>query len=576
MKLLTEIGLFAGLSDAAKAEVECRSELRTYSKGEIVLRRGELGRYFYAITKGTVSVHPASDEHDVAILLGPGEIFGEMALLSNSPVSATVVAGRDSEIYAIANRTFDMLFANEPSFREGITNLLAERLRRRTSTKNSAPTCALIGLPTYSSSLARVLVRGVDYYARVIDFHSGPATAERDVEAIGGDIESWRSSAREGEVCVAVVPTAWIGALRTHMRPGDALLLVEAGSSPPELPGLDDWDLMNIATVRVGTGAHRSTRSDEMWSFRLDDGEIATAESAPEWSRTATPVLDSVVRWVTRRSVGIALGAGAARGFAHIGVLGVLESAGVPIDCLSGSSIGGIVALLYSKSGSADGAFELARTYLGSNRKIRDPCIFPRSSLFRGLKVRRSSERVGAGLHLAELTRPVFVVATDLLKGDRVVIDRGLLATAALATSAIPGVFPPINAGSTWVVDGGIVSRVPVDLLERRRCGLKIAVNVRFDPKAENADLGRDLERAMNMPFGLVRVIARSLDLAGSRHGATDVQGADIIIAPLTHPLPGADFGAISAMVAAGKAEAERVLPGVLTAVDEILRPRKR
>ena len=80
----------------------------------------------------------------------------------------------------------------------------------------------------------------------------------------------------------------------------------------------------------------------------------------------------------------------------------------------------------------------------------------------------------------------------------------------------------------------------------------------------------------MNMPFGLVRVIARSLDLAGSRHGATDVQGADIIIAPLTHPLPGADFGAISAMVAAGKAEAERVLPGVLTAVDEILRPRKR
>ena len=96
-------------------------------------------------------------------------------------------------------------------------------------------------------------MRGVDYYARVIDFHSGPATAERDVEAIGGDIESWRSSAREGEVCVAVVPTAWIGALRTHMRPGDALLLVEAGSSPPELPGLDDWDLMNIATVRVGS-----------------------------------------------------------------------------------------------------------------------------------------------------------------------------------------------------------------------------------------------------------------------------------------------------------------------------------
>ncbi len=471
MKLLTEIGLFAGLSHAAKAELECTSELRTYSKGEIVLRRGELGRYFYAITKGTVSIHPASDQHDVAIILGPGEVFGEMALLSNSPVSATVTAGRDSEIYAIANRTFDKLFANEPSFREGITNLLAERLRRRTSTKNRAPTCALIGLPTYSSSLAGLLVRGVDYYARVIEFHSSLATAERDLEALGGDIESWRSSAREGEVCMAAVPTARIGALRAHMRPGDALLLVEDGTSPSELPGVNDWDLMDIATARIGADVHRSTRSDEMWPFRLDDAEIAAAELAPEWNRTATPVLDSIVRWITRRTVGIALGAGAARGFAHIGVLAVLESAGVPIDCLSGSSIGGIIALLYSKTGSADGAFELARTYLGSNQLIRDPTIFPRSSLFRGLKVRRSSERMGAGLHLAALTRPVFVVAADLISGDRVVIDRGPLATAALATAAIPGVFPPIDTGSAWVVDGGVVSRVPVDLLNGDAAG---------------------------------------------------------------------------------------------------------
>ena len=360
------------------------------------------------------------------------------------------------------------------------------------------------------------------------------------------------------------------------MRHGDALLLVEDGTSTSELAGLNDWDFANIATVRIGTGARRSTRSDEIWPFRLDKSEIATAELAPEWNRTATPVLDSIVRWIARRSVGIALGTGAARGFAHIGVLGVLESAGVPIDCLSGSSIGGLVALLYAKTGSADSVLELSHTYMGSNQKIRDFSIFPRSSLFRGLKVRRSAERIAAGQHLADLTRPVFVVATDLLRGDRVIIDRGPLATAALATSAIPGVFPPIEAGSAWVVDGGIVNRIPVDLLERRRCGLKIAVNVRSDPAAENAGLMRDLKRTMSMPFGLVRVIARSLDIVSLRYTATDVQGADIVITPLTHPLPGTNFGAISSMVAVGKAEADRVLPDVLTAVDEVLRPRRR
>jgi predicted acylesterase/phospholipase RssA/CRP-like cAMP-binding protein len=576
MNLLTGIALFSGLSNAAKAELEYTSELRAYRKDEVVLRRGELGRFFFAITKGAVSVHPVSDQHDFSIILGPGEIFGEMALLSNSPVSATVIAERDSEIYAITNQTFDKLFANEPSFRDGIANLLAERLRRRTSAKERAPTCALIGMPVYSSSLANVLVRGVDYYARVIDVHGGLSPANRDVEAVGGDIESWRSSAREGEVCMAAVPTAWIGALRSHMRPGDALLLVDDGTSPFDLAGLNDWDFTNIATVKIGADARRSTRSDEMWPFRLDDAEIATAELAPEWNRTATPVLDSIVRWIARRAVGIALGAGAARGFAHIGVLGVLESAGVPIDCLSGSSIGGIIALVYAKTGSADGAFELSRTYLGSNQKIRDLCLFPRSSLFRGLKARRISERMAAGQHFADLTRPVFVVATDLLRGDRVVIDRGALATAALATSAIPGVFPPIETGSAWVVDGGIASRVPVDLLERRRCGLKIAVNVRSDPEAENDGSRRDLKRAMSMPFGLVRVIARSLDIVSLRHTATDVQGSDIVITPLTHSFPGTNFGAISSMVAVGKAEAERVLPGLLSAVDEVLRPRHR
>ena len=208
MNLLTGIALFTGLSDSARAELEYTSELRTYGKGEVVLRRGEPGRYFFAITKGAVSVHPDSDQHYFSIILGLGEVFGEMALLSKSPVSATVTAWRDSEIYAITNRTFDKLFANEPSFRDGIANLLAERLRRRTSAKERAPTCALIGLPADSSRLASVLVRGVDYYARVIDVHGGPSAAKRDVEAVGGDIESWRSSALEGEVCMAAVPAA--------------------------------------------------------------------------------------------------------------------------------------------------------------------------------------------------------------------------------------------------------------------------------------------------------------------------------------------------------------------------------
>src|SRR5207253_9945457 len=93
----------------------------------------EIGQFLYAIAVGVVSVRAASGHHELAIVLGPGEIFGEMSLLSGAPVSAAVIAERESRIYLVTARIFDGLFADEPAFRKGIADLLAERLRLRTS-----------------------------------------------------------------------------------------------------------------------------------------------------------------------------------------------------------------------------------------------------------------------------------------------------------------------------------------------------------------------------------------------------------------------------------------------------------
>jgi NTE family protein len=570
---LTEIPLFAGLSDAAKAELRSTCTLREYRARDVILEPGELGAFLFAIAMGTVSVRPASGPREFAIVLGPGEVFGEMSLLSGAPVSAAVTAERESRVYLVAARIFDRLFADEPAFRKGIADLLAERLRLRTSHKDCVPTCVLIGLPSSANGLPRALVRAIDYYSPVVET-SRFAVGPRSAEAQAREIDSWRASAHVGEFCVAAIPAGSIGDLQSHMRPGDAVLLIDDGTALPDLAS-GDWAISDVATVRIGSARYRPAKVNDVWSYRLEDAEITAAEKVSEWSARTTPVLDAIARWITRRTIGIALGAGAARGFAHIGVLGILDAAGVPIDCLSGSSIGGIVALLYAMSGTAEGAYDLARLTIGSNELIRDVSIFPRSAVLRGHKVRRSAERISAGKHLPDLTRPALTVAADLITGERVVLDRGLVASAFLATASIPGVFPPVIAGEHCLVDGALVSRVPVDLLDRWRCGLKIAVNV-TEVKVGGTELHAELRRAMNSRFGLARVITRTWELLGLAHGATEAQTADIVITPRTHSLSAHDFGAISSFVAAGRAAAEQELPYILEAVKKIVRPRPR
>jgi NTE family protein len=570
---LIEIPLFAGLSGAAKIELQSTCTLRKYGAGDIILKAGEPGAFLFAIALGTVSVRPAFGQREFPIVLGPSEVFGEMSLLSALPASATVIAERETQIYLVTADIFDRFFAIEPAFRKGIADLLAERLRLRTSRKGEIPTCVFIGLQSSANALRRALVRAVDHYAAVFEtghYEDGTQCAD----ALAKEIDSWRASAHIGEVCIAALPTRSIGELRAHMRPGDAVLLVDDGTSAPDLASVDHA-IIDVAMVRIGTAAFRPAKADDVWSYRLQDAEMIAAENVSEWSRHATPVLDAIARWMTRRTIGIALGVGVARGFAHLGVLGILDAAGIPIDCLSGSSIGGIVALLYAMTGSAEVAYDLARLTLGSTEVIRDLSIIPRSAVFRGDKVRRSAERVSAGKYLPDLTRPAFTVAADLITGERVVLDKGLVATAFLATAAIPGVFPPVKAGDRWLVDGALVNRVPVDLLDRWRCGFKIAVNV-TDIRTEGTELHAELRRAINSRFGLARVITRSWELLGLAHGAAEAQAADIIVIPHTHLLSGHDFGAINCFVAAGKAAAEQELPSILESVNKALRPRPR
>lgn len=574
MLSLSEVALFSSLP-ADEAEALGRAaEIRLQRAGDILVRRGEAGRAVYALLSGGARVQDAAG--GLSVLLGPGEVVGEMSIARGAPTSATVTVVKDSHVAVLPKAAFLDLVERDASVRNRLAELLVERLRGRAAERRR-PECIFLGRPASwprAGELSRTLLRGLRHYApgsRGIEANGAAA-----LEQIADELESWRAGPHAGCALVVETDTRSLERVSGLAREGDAVLAIDDGSDEADegTRRISRWGLADYEIARVG--AALTSEEYERWHFRLEDGELDAACGGDGWERARYPQIDHVVRWMTRRELGVALGAGAARGFAHLGVLRALESAGLPIDCLAGSSIGGIVALLYGFTGTAEGALRLAEETLGDNDKIRDVSWLPRASFLAGKKIRRNAERITAGKSFAELKRPAFVAATDLVRGERVVLEKGDIATALLATGSIPGALPPIHDGARLLVDGALVSRVPVDLLERRRCGLRLAVNVLPAPSeagAEDVELADELRARFERLLGFRAVIGRSWEILGFWHGSADAAGADFLVEPCTNRGSGYDFSTIHEMVAAGEEAVGERLSALTRAVEELLAP---
>jgi NTE family protein len=591
---LNDVPLFASLKADALIQLRRAVKLREYPAGAVVCQRGEQGSAVYAIAAGGVIVQP---EGMVGarrqVFLGPGEVFGEMSVLSHHPVSATIVANRDTTTWSISAEDFRSLLAGQPDLRSALTSMLMDRLRHRTSSADAAPgaSCLLVAVSDCTPQKLEILEplwAGVQHYApgsrRV--FVDGALSKEPlliDVnfegdtpEVIARVFQEWRHSAGLGQYLVVFTTLRHLWLFRQWIGPDDAVLAI-AG---PDEVGRVSCDLVDLSAGRhavVAASARPALPAGESWFFVVPPEELARpSEPTEAWQRHLRPKLDHVVRWALGREIGLALGSGAVKGLAHLGVLDVLEREGIPIDFVSGSSMGGVIALVYASQGSAREGIERARRSIGSYRFLRDVSWWPRSSLLVGLRARRGArELVGAESTFAQAMCPAAVVATDLVCGEPVILDRGLLVDAGLATSAIPGVFPPVASGNRVLVDGALVRRVPVDLLDHRGSGLRIAVNVTGAPSsAQGRASGWGGPRASgSSALGLRRILMRSWELTGLWQATAEAATADVLVEPNTAPYSGHEFDAIDPLIDAGREAASSRLGDIRAAVDSLLRP---
>lgn len=180
------------------------------------------------------------------------------------------------------------------------------------------------------------------------------------------------------------------------------------------------------------------------------------------------------------KKIGVALGSGAARGFAHIGILRALQAEGIPIDCVAGTSMGAIVGAVYAAGALPEMEKILEHFTWKEMRALLDP-LFPTSGLLGGKHIEKLLGRLLNSQRIEAFSTPFAAVAADVATGKEVVLTSGDAVTAVRASMAIPGIFTPVFLDGRFLVDGGIVTPVPVQAARNLGAEIVIAVNLAGD-----------------------------------------------------------------------------------------------
>jgi len=254
--------------------------------------------------------------------------------------------------------------------------------------------------------------------------------------------------------------------------------------------------------------------------------------------------------------IGLALGGGAARGFAHIGVIQVLEEAGIKPDLVTGTSAGSLVAALYAAGRNGK---DLAAQAMAMDESVLTDWVFPTRGVIRGEALARYVREQTAGLGIEQMRLPLGIVATDLDSGLPVLFRRGDAGQAVRASSAVPAVFLPVRIGAREYVDGGLVAPVPVRFARDMGAELVIAVDVSTPPDGAPT-------------HDTMRLLLQTFAIMGKRINHFELAQADVVLRPQLAGVSSTDFAARRRAIEAGREAALAALPALRLRIVELTR----
>jgi predicted acylesterase/phospholipase RssA/CRP-like cAMP-binding protein len=501
----TMVAELMGSSDQALVQqVVDRVEWRRLAAGDVLFREGDPADAAYFVVGGRLMVLASDDAGDERLVaeLGRGEVVGELGLLDRAPRSATVRAVRDTTLAAFSTSTFEELVATSPQMMLNVTRGILTRLRKPTKRKfdRAASLTIAVTADTDADALVADIVEEIARFGttkhlssdRVDRTLNRTAISQAATDNVGVPrLAEFMHEADVGNDHVVLQTdrdmTAW-----THraLRQADRVVVVCSPNPDAAERALisdvfaslsDACHVARMLAVLHPSSTERPQRTAELIApWRIDDVVHVRIGSADDIARLA--------RLASGHGYGLVLSGGGARGFAHLGVLKALIENGVPVDKVSGCSMGTVMAAGIALGPRGEELLALAER---QSHRLLDYTI-PVVSLLKGGRISRNIEETFDGRDIEDLWLPFYCVSTNLTKSRLEVHRRGNMALAVRASLAIPGVLPPVPYGGDLLVDGGVLNNLPFEAMrDDSAVGTIIAVNVAADlgPRA-HSDFG--------------------------------------------------------------------------------------
>jgi len=514
------------MTEAEWSALRATMERRAYAAGARLIEQGTPEPEFHVIVEGTVTVMatgPHGEPREVG-LLGPGDALGDMSLLTGEPASADAVARTAVTTYAMPQERVAALGDMRARIMEALAMLLAQRLRHanerlvaRYAACVHTITCEPCDLPALARlphEMARVVgapvlaitpagasnASGLRPSARV-------TVRECDEPAQARDLQR-RAAFEFDQIVVFAAPgtEAQIdGELTSHTQ-----ALREGASTTVA----GDCDVIALSPLRWTRPALRTLGG------AFGRNLVGVVPAGPQPAQHRDPVA-KLARVLTGRQVGLALGAGAAKGLAHIGALRAIDEMGVTADVIAGTSIGAAVAAGWAAGYTPP---ELDEVVSRIARRALRPTV-PLHSFLSSRGIRDELELVGAGRRFEDLNIPLAICATDIDLRQEVTFTTGIVWPRILASMAMPGIYPALRSGDSYLVDGGVLNPIPAR--QCRMLGAGVVVALRLSGKRH--DMPRAAGTKPNRPFA-PDTILRSMEIMHNRLSEMSRHESDLTV----------------------------------------------